>query len=246
MPFRSLDLGQPFCPLEQSSGAAPSLSNDTSLATFTIDSEDVLEQSNIQRGNGVTEVAVVAVPTHAGATRTINGSADADPVMLNLSTGDNVVTVTVTAEDGVTTEDHVVTVRRLTAGVQEITVADFGVINGGTFATSGEGQGLIISRAAGRFGFWGQTGTESQPDWSAGGVTDYIQVNLDSGSSVMGVGAVFETSLESNGFTVSNNGIGQLTITDPTAGARTDAEFSSDIVGSNGLITVTQQGENPS
>ena len=70
-------------------GGGPPLSNDTSLSVFTIDSEDVLALSNIQRGNGVTEVAVVAVPTHASATRTINGSADADPVMLNLSTGDN-------------------------------------------------------------------------------------------------------------------------------------------------------------
>jgi hypothetical protein len=217
---------------------APSLSNDTSLATFTIDAEDVLEQSNIQRGNGVTEVAVVAVPTHAGATRTINGSADADPVMLNLSTGDNVVTVTVTAEDGVTTEDHVVTVRRLTAGVQEITTVDFSAIPESHSA-------FVVSSAEQRHGFFfsNDSSGDTPPDLSSYGVTQYHAVNIEGAMSANAAAAAVTAAVNAVGHWSASDGFTTtVTITDDAPGARTDATN----VDSSVTVTVTQQGANPS
>ena len=223
--------------------ASGGLSNDTSLSEFTIDSEDVLLLSNIQRGNGVTEVPVTAVPTHPGATRTINGSADPDPVMEALSTGDNTVTVTVTAEDGVTTQDHVVTVRRLTAGVQEVTNLNFGSAQ---LFVGENGEGFIISKAGARVGFWAQSGPQSQPDWSAYGVTNYVEISLDSENTYQGNITAIGVAIGANGFTVVDNNNGTLLVTDPTPGARQDAEFSPGLSSAGAYVTVTQQGANPS
>lgn len=222
-------------------GEGASLSGDSSLSEFAIDSEDVLLLSNIQRGNGVTEVPVTAVPTHPGATRTINGSADPDPVIVALSTGDNVITVLVTAEDGDTTSEYSVTVRRLTAGVQEITDLNF---MGAALATNG--AGVMISKAGGRVGFWADPGGTTQPDWSAFGVTEYVQVQIDSNNSHQSHVSSFGVAMSANGFTVVDGNNGSLLVTDPTASARQDAEFSPVLSSAGATVNVTQQGANPS
>jgi hypothetical protein len=242
-----LNLGLKLKMAKDPSGAS-GLSDDTSLSVYTIDSEDVLELSNISRGNGVTEVPVSATPTHPGASRTINGSSNPDPVAMALSTGDNICTVTVTAEDGVTTEDHVVTVRRLTAGVQEITVANFHETSLSNFATGSSGEGLIISNGPpgsnGRFGLWGQTGTESQPDWSSFDVDSYLGIFIDAEATYLDIANAFEAALAGIGFEVTSDD-GTLTIIDPVHGAREDATFST-ALGAIATLNVTQQGENPS
>lgn len=233
-----LQLGLQTCPI-----TSTGLSNDTSLSEFTIDSEDVLELSNIQRGNGVTEVPVTAVPTHPGATRTINGIGIFDPVTVELSTGDNVVTVTVTAEDGVTTQDHVVTVRRLTAGVQEITVVDVAGLTGLTgadFATFSTGKYLELYQDAGLVRFWFNTGTESAP------ATPCVEVTITDSYSSNEIAAAFATAVDmasvdaGAGWSTSTLD-SVVTITDSAAGVRTDA----DPVTTGFVINVTQQGQDP-
>lgn len=221
-------------------GGSGGLSNDTSLSEFTIDSEDVLALSSLQRSNAVTDVPVTAVPTHAGATRTINASSDPDPVTVALSVGDNTVTVTVTAEDGVTTEDHVVTVRRLTAGVQEVT--EIVIPDGSAFVSGGEGRGFLISTEAARFGFWAATGTETEPSWS--GVDTFVQVPISAEDGDLTVAGAFRTALQSNGFLASFGSGSTIVATCIAPGARADAEVGP---GSFGIsITVTQQGADPS
>ena len=67
-------------------------------------------------GNAVTQVTVSATPSDSGATALItpaDADASTDVHELALSVGDNVVTVLVTAEDGVSTRSYTVTVRRL-------------------------------------------------------------------------------------------------------------------------------------
>lgn len=100
------------------------LSDDTTLATFTVDGSAVGDDQVVNVNAGTGSVAVAATPTVPG-TRTINGSSAANPVTVgSLVTGDNVITVHVVAQDGVTTEDHIVTIHVLTAGVAEVTTVD--------------------------------------------------------------------------------------------------------------------------
>ena len=68
---------------------------DTSLETFTIDGNPVLDGDVIELESGVTDVEVVAVPTDSKATADVEGGAGLEP-------GENTVTVTVTAADGET------------------------------------------------------------------------------------------------------------------------------------------------
>jgi len=91
------------------------LSSDTSLATFTVDSQNVFDGSTVYEGANVGLVTVVAIPTDSNASAVIYGGS-------GLITGDNNVSVTVTAQDGVTTQTYNVTVN----------VADGGTGGGGT------------------------------------------------------------------------------------------------------------------
>ena len=64
--------------------------------------------------NSVASVTVTATKNHADATAPViklGGTADADGTVA-LAVGDNVITVEVTAEDGVTTETYTITVTR--------------------------------------------------------------------------------------------------------------------------------------
>jgi hypothetical protein len=91
------------------------LSSDTSLATFTVDSQNVVDGSTVYEDANVGLVTVVAIPTDSNASAVIYGGS-------GLITGDNNVSVTVTAQDGVTTQTYNVTVN----------VADGGTGGGGT------------------------------------------------------------------------------------------------------------------
>lgn len=47
------------------------------------------------------------------------------------------------------------------------------------FVTGGPGRAIVIDSSAARVGFWFQAGTETQPDLSGQGVTEYRQVDID-------------------------------------------------------------------
>ena len=78
------------------------LSNDTSLATFTLDGEPVTDGATVTLDGTKNFVEVVALATDTTATVDVTGTA-------NLAIGDNQVKVTVTAEDG-TVETYTVSV----------------------------------------------------------------------------------------------------------------------------------------
>ena len=78
-------------------------SNDTSLATFTVNGADVVDGDVVDLEYGTTEVEVVVVPTDSeGASFEVAGATD-------LVSGENTLTVTVTAADGETTAEYNVT-----------------------------------------------------------------------------------------------------------------------------------------
>ena len=82
--------------------AADVFSNDTSLATFTVAGKAVANGSTVTVGVGTTRVNVVASPTDMYASAAISGNT-------GLRTGNNTVSVVVTADDG-TVKTYTVTV----------------------------------------------------------------------------------------------------------------------------------------
>ncbi|MFN5160049.1 MAG: beta strand repeat-containing protein, partial [Rhodoluna sp.] len=78
------------------------LNNDASLAVFAVNGNDVVDGETIELEYGVTSVEVVADPTDPDATVEISGNTD-------LVSGENTLTVTVTAADGETVVEYLVT-----------------------------------------------------------------------------------------------------------------------------------------
>ncbi|MFM8927311.1 MAG: hypothetical protein ACKOFA_03820, partial [Rhodoluna sp.] len=78
------------------------LSNDTSLAEFTVNGSPVDGGDYVELELGTSSVDVVVVPADENATFAIEGGSDLQP-------GENTLTVTVTAEDGETAQEYVVT-----------------------------------------------------------------------------------------------------------------------------------------
>ncbi|NDA64232.1 MAG: hypothetical protein EBX50_19725, partial [Chitinophagia bacterium] len=76
--------------------------SDTSLATFQVNGEDVEDGAVVDLAPYTTEVEVVAEATDADATIEIDGGTE-------LVVGENLLIVTVTAADGVSATDYVVT-----------------------------------------------------------------------------------------------------------------------------------------
>jgi len=68
-------------------------SSNTDLSVFTVDDSAVSDNDTVALSNGTASVVVVATPTDSNATAVITGDS-------SLSTGDNTLTVEVTAEDG--------------------------------------------------------------------------------------------------------------------------------------------------
>jgi hypothetical protein len=71
----------------------PTLSSNTNLAIFTINATDAVDGSRVSLAPGTTRVSVVASTADVNAALAISGNT-------NLKTGDNPLTVTVTAADG--------------------------------------------------------------------------------------------------------------------------------------------------
>jgi hypothetical protein len=119
--------------LQLSAGTlTPSIAPETTSYTATVAYE-------------VEELLVTPTPNHGGATVTVNGGSAATPVAL--SVGPNVITVVVTAQDGVTTQSYTVTVERQAAQYTlEAILPSQGSTMGGTLVSL---VGLGVDEATG-------------------------------------------------------------------------------------------------
>ena len=207
------------------------LSNDTTLSTFTINGDAVVDGGTKNLANGTTSVTVVATPTHPSATvGTITGDT-------GLATGDNLLSFTVTAEDGVTTRDYTLNLHVLNLGTVEITEFEFSSADGGNWVTGGEGKYILVTRGSTRYALWGNTGGESEPT----GVTadTFIQVTMNALDGSASVASSFSTAWPGGSPALSGS---LLTSTESAAGAREDASAGTSPV----AVTITQQGADPS
>ena len=92
--------------------------NDTSLATFQVNGNDVMDGDTVQVEFGTQSVDVAVETTDPDATYEINGDS-------GLQQGENSLVVTVTAADGETTQDYTVTV--VVLGNNDTSLATFQV-----------------------------------------------------------------------------------------------------------------------
>ena len=128
--------------------ATATLSTDATLSALTVDDGTIEHTINLATtpytvdvGNAVEEVTLTATTTHLGASVsavTLGGTAIADTdftdgiTVPSLAEGDNVIVVTVMAEDGSTTETYTVTVTREGTPATAVTiVAEHDSIGGG-------------------------------------------------------------------------------------------------------------------
>lgn len=125
-------------------------------------------------------------------------------------------------------------------GIKERTRFDFTINGGIDFATLGEGKAIIISNATDRIAFWGNTGTETEPNLSAYSVTLYVQVSLDLPDSSAQVEYKFANALDTYFDVPTYGGGGYLVVEDEVEGEREDGTTSD-----GGILftaTVEQQG----
>lgn len=144
--------------------------------------------------------------------------------------------VTATNAGGFASADSNETGTVMVLAVKEIFTVDFTGKSGGDFVTAGAGKAFAYSDATNRIGVWYQTGTEAQPDLSGLGVTAYTQVTISDIDPPENLAAATVSAI---GNTING---GVVTVEDAVAGARTDAAD----VNTGAVITVTQQGVNPS
>jgi hypothetical protein len=108
------------------------MNNDTSLATFTVNGNDVADGDVVELPTGTSSVDVVAEATDLAATVEITGGTDLAP-------GENSLVVTVTAADGETVATYTVTLMVLLSaetGVNSITVEGVAVQPGDIFTVA--------------------------------------------------------------------------------------------------------------
>jgi cadherin-like protein len=140
-------------------GAGPSGSTaanpaDATLRALTAGGTDVLISALKDLANGVTDCIVVATPTNPAATVTINGTPGSTLDVTGLTTGDNVVTIVVTAADKVTTQTFNLNLHVLTAGTANVTQIE----TTGTTGAGVSGKVMTIYDAAGSVGLWFNAG----------------------------------------------------------------------------------------
>ncbi len=122
------------------------LSEDTSLASFTINGTDVADGDSIPVPAGTTSVEVLAEASMTGATVDISGDTD-------LVAGDNIVTVTVNATDGENSDSYNVIVnvllssdsslKSLTVNGKNAVVGSVVFVDPGTLSVEVLGDGTI-------------------------------------------------------------------------------------------------------
>ena len=112
--------------LAEQPASAQSLSNDATLATLTVSPVNIVgftastHDYEVNVAVNVATARVMATANHSGASVEIS---PAQPV--DLSEGSNTVTITVTAEDGLTTQTYTVTINRRTAEYNRKRTEDF-------------------------------------------------------------------------------------------------------------------------
>lgn len=251
-------------------GSGLTLSDDTSLSTFTVEGQAVTDGGSMSidfshAGETIVDFVIVATPTHPSATvgtKTITPS----PIV----EGDNTLEFDVTAEDGVTVQHYSLTVRVLTSGVPEITEVEFSadvsrslhnthfrisrstglvavVLNAGGIAQTTEidfGSLVVanfVTGGAGKyFTFW-HSGSEYYFWFNALSETDPIA----SGTGVevplvFDVAADLVSAMGGVGFSASASGT-VVTVVDNAVGPQTPAVDVT--IGGSFVITVTATGE---
>ena len=160
--------------------------------------------------NWVTQVTVTGVAVNAAATVTYSGT-DVDGVadghQVDLSVGANVVTVTVTAEDGATTRNYTLTVTRdePSADLSALSVGGVSVAGFNAETTSYQfGVANTVSRATVAGVPFDASATVAYSGTDADGGTDGHQMNLSVGRNVVTV-TVTATDGDTRDYTVSVN-----------------------------------------
>ena len=100
---------------------APGFSTDTTLSSLKVNGSTITAGQTVEVSPLTTAVTVEAVTTDANATSVVTGA-------INLVTGNNTVTVTVTAEDGTTTHAYTFKVRVMALST-DVALANF-TVNG--------------------------------------------------------------------------------------------------------------------
>ncbi|MEI7419896.1 MAG: hypothetical protein WCK24_03450, partial [Actinomycetes bacterium] len=100
---------------------APGFSTDTTLSSLKVNGSTITAGQTVEVAPLTTAVTVEAVTTDANATSVVTGA-------INLVTGNNTVTVTVTAEDGTTTHAYTFKVRVIALST-DVALANF-TVNG--------------------------------------------------------------------------------------------------------------------
>jgi len=129
-------------------------------------------------------------------------------------------------------------------GQPQITLVDFNGLTGANFVTATAGLGWIFIRYDGlKFGIWYNTGTESQPDFSAHGpIADYIQISINPTSTASDIAtATLAVSSVGGVSTAVVNGGGTNTACQCTATVNATQTSCFD-VNSGATITTTQAG----
>ncbi|MEY4418104.1 MAG: hypothetical protein RIQ88_542, partial [Actinomycetota bacterium] len=194
-------------PLHVSAAKADGASSDTSLSVFTVNGNSVSDNDVINLSAGTTSVTVNAETNDPDASLTISGGS-------NLTAGDNPLTVSVTAADGVTTEDHSVTLRVASypsdTSLLSFTVNGSSVSNGDTVNlaayTSSVTVAVVTNDPGANYSITGGTGLTAGDNslsvlvTAQNGSTSTYTVNLKVAlSSNSGL-----TSFKVNGSTVAN------------------------------------------
>ena len=114
---------------------------DTSLSVFQVNGNDVADGDVVDLEPGTTEVEVSVETTDENATFEVTGD-------IGLVAGENTLTVTVTAEDGETTQDYFVTLMvpaNNNVEVSEILINDQEVLDGETFDLAARTTSVSVS-----------------------------------------------------------------------------------------------------
>ena len=216
------------------------LSNDTSLKTFTVNGADYKSQV-IEVAYGTRSVDVVAIPTDAGAKASVIGNGA-------LRTGQNQISVKVTAANGVTAEYVIsVTVKKASnTDLLILSVNNQDALKGGTITLPAKtGQALVKVVTSDPEATFQVTGTTLQ----SGNNTVNVSVNAADGTNRQIEISVYVTPLSSNnllsslkvdGVTVADAGVVNVanrTVTVPVVAVAADADALVAVSGNSGLKT---------
>ena len=216
------------------------LSNDTSLKTFTVNGADYNSQV-IEVAYGTRSVDVVAIPTDAGARASVIGNG-------GLRTGQNQISVKVTAANGVTAE-YVISVTVKKASNTDLTILSVNnqsALNGETITLPAKtGQALVKVVTSDPEATFQVTGTTLQ----SGNNTVNVSVNAADGTNRQILISVYVTPLSSNtalsSFKVNGEAVvdagsvnvANRTVTVPVVAVASDAEALVAVSGNTGLKT---------